>query len=353
VATLTRNSTTIFDGKTMFSFSFDFSQLGDPSTLSQQANLMCWAEGMDDAGWELTSDVGNSEFDPWLEAPLNNIGPDLALEKIEMTQGVAAGENVRLSFFVVNEGETIDSAFNVSIELVQGDKRTLVGRSIFSSMDENTAKSVKRSFDAPDGTWAIEITVDQEGLIWEIDETNNMWVTTQSSESGGFGAVIIAGGGISVLVLAGAFVMLRRRQSTPVDEEKIVAALGPTSGPQGAPPAPEKPAKRRGPPGGKISTTPGQKPSKGPPRGPPKSSTPVEEQSPQATAALYMDALGPATTEASHEPMGTETHASDYSQLPGGGEYEYTPDATYYVGPTCGRWILNEDKSFTRLPDEA
>lgn len=220
-------------------------------------------------------------------------------------------------------------------------------------MDENTAKSVKRSFDAPDGTWTIEITVDQEGLIWEIDETNNMWVTTQSSESGGFGAVIIAGGGISILVLAGAFVMLRRRQATPVDEAKIVAALGPTSGPEGAPPTPEAPAKRRGPPGGKISTTPGQKPSKGPPRGPPKSSAPVEEISPQATAALYMDALGPATTEASDEAVSSETHASDYSQLPGGGEYEYTPDATYYVGATCGRWILNEDKSFTRLPDEA
>ena len=353
VTTLTRNSTTIFDGKTMFSFSFDFSQLGDPSTLSQQANLMCWAEGTDDAGWELTSEVGNSEFDPWLEAPLNNIGPDLALEKVELTQEVAAGENVRLSFFVVNEGETIDAAFNVSIELVQGEKRTLIGRSIFTSMDENTAKSVKRSFDAPDGTWTIEITVDQEGLIWEIDETNNMWVTTQSSESGGFGAVIIAGGGISILVLAGAFVMLRRRQATPVDEAKIVAALGPTSGPEGAPPTPEAPAKRRGPPGGKISTTPGQKPSKGPPRGPPKSSAPVEEISPQATAALYMDALGPATTEASDEAVSSETHASDYSQLPGGGEYEYTPDATYYVGATCGRWILNEDKSFTRLPDEA
>ena len=353
VTTMTRNATTIFDGKTMFSFSFDFSQLGDPSTLSQQANLMCWAEGMDDAGWELTSDVGNSELDPWLEAPLNNIGPDLALENIEITQNAAVGESVRLSFFVVNEGETIDTAFNVSIELVQGDERTLIGRSIFSSMDENTAKSVKRSFDAPEGTWVIEITVDQEGLIWEIDETNNLWTLTQTSESGGLGAVIIAGGGISIILLAGGFVMLRRRNSTNVDEMKMVAALGPTAGPEGAPPAPEAPVKRRGPPGGKISASSGKKPSKGPPRGPPTKSSTEPEQSPQATAALYMDALGPAVVEKSVEEVGEENHASDYSQLPGGGEYEYTPDATYYVGPTCGRWILNEDKSFTRLPDEA
>ncbi|MCH1461403.1 MAG: hypothetical protein L7U25_03495, partial [Candidatus Poseidonia sp.] len=169
---------------------------------------------------------------------------------------------------------------------------------------------------------------------------------------GGFGAVLVAGGGISVILVAGAFIMLRRRNSESVDEEKLVAALGPTSGPEGAPPTPEAPAKRRGPPGGKISATTGKKPSKGPPRGPPKTSS-VEEQSPQAIAAQYMDALGPAVNEATDEEVKDETHASDYSQLPGGGEYEYTPDATYYVGVTCGRWILNEDKSFTRLPDEA
>jgi len=350
--TMTRNATIFFDGKTMFSFSFDFSQLGDPSTLSQQANLMCWAEGMDDAGWELTSEVGNSEFDPWLEAPLNNIGPDLALENIEMTQDVEAGQDVRLSFFVVNEGESLDTAFNVSIEIVQGEKRTLIGRSIYSSMDENTAKSVKRSFKAPEGKWTLEITVDQEGLIWEIDETNNVWSSIQTSDSGGFGAVFIAGGGISVLLLIGGLVLLRRRNSSTIDEEKIVAAIGPVSPPDEVTAASEVPVKRRGPPGGKIATTTSKKPSKGPPRGPPKTTTPAEEQTPQAMAAQYMDALGTVATEPNPEASEGQTHAADYSQLPGGGEYEYTPDATYYVGESCGRWILNEDKTFTRLTDE-
>ena len=46
-------------------------------------------------------------------------------------------------------------------------------------------------------------------------------------------------------------------------------------------------------------------------------------------------------------------NVEDYSKLPGGGDYEYTADGTYYVGPTCGRWRLNDDKSFTRLPDES
>ena len=90
--TLVRNATTVFDGKTMFSFRYDFSDLGDPSTLSEQADLNCWASGADDAGWALVSSTGNSELDPWLEAPLNNIGPDLALENVVLEGELEAGE---------------------------------------------------------------------------------------------------------------------------------------------------------------------------------------------------------------------------------------------------------------------
>jgi hypothetical protein len=67
--------------------------------------------------------------------------------------------------------------------------------------------------------------------------------------------------------------------------------------------------------------------------------------SPQERAAQAMAALG--------VPSNAEERVEDYSKLPGGGEYEYTADATYYVGPTCGRWRLNDDKSFTRLKDDA
>ena len=50
-------------------------------------------------------------------------------------------------------------------------------------------------------------------------------------------------------------------------------------------------------------------------------------------------------------PAPSNQRVDDYSKLPGGGEYEYAAEATYYVGPTCGRWILNEDKSFTKVED--
>ena len=345
---LVRNSTTVFDGKTMFSFMFDFSKLGDPSLLSEQANLNCWAGGTDDAGWELSSSTGNSELDPWLEAPLNNIGPDLGLENVELSGEFEPGEKIRLSFFVINGGEQLPTPFNATIELVQGDERTLVGRSVFYSMDANTAKSVKRSFTAPEGTWTLEITVDKEGLVWEIDETNNVWNRTVQSDSGGLSGVTLMVGGGAIFALIGGAVLLRRRSPSSSEvEEKVMVALEATAQnhqPSKEPtPSPQPAKKRRGPPGGKIATTSGKTPSRGPPRGPPKTTQIESEPSPQEMAAKHMAALG--------VPETAEERVEGYAQLPGGGEYEYTAEGTFYVGETCGRWRLNDDKSFTRLPD--
>ncbi|MEC7989146.1 MAG: CARDB domain-containing protein, partial [Candidatus Thermoplasmatota archaeon] len=362
---LIRNSTTVFDGKTMFSFKFDFSDLGDPSTLSEQADLNCWAEGADDAGWSLVSSTGNSELDPWLEAPLNNVGPDLVLDAVELTGVLEAGENIRLSFLVLNSGEQLPTPFNATIELIQGEERTLVGRSVFYSMDANTAKSVKRSFTAPEGDWTLEITVDKEGLVWEIDETNNVWSTSVAGSSGGFGALTMTLGGVGLLALLGVGVLLRRR-TPPALEENVVAALqatgqgtsaGPSTGTNEAKSAkagpqtsPQPAVKKRGPPGGKIAANPTKTTGRGPPRGPPRAASkpPVPAaQTPQEMAAQHMAALGvPAT------PVAAEERVADYSQLPGGGDYEYTADGTFYVGETCGRWRLNEDKSFTKLNEE-
>lgn len=345
--TLVRNATTYFNGNTMFSFTYDFSDLGDPSLLSPQATLGCWADGSDDAGWTLTSATGNSALDPWLEAPLNNIGPDLALENIEISEEVKAGETVRLSFYVVNGGEGLTVPFNATIELVQGEERTLIGRSIFNAMDENTAKSVKRSFTAPEGTWTLEITVDLEQNIWEIDETNNVYSKQYTTDADGLGGLVLLGGA-GLIGLIGLLIVLRRRASPEIDETSVKSALGTTDGPTTPPPS--VPEKRRGPPGGKVVKKEGGQPKKGPPRGPPRAAEPEVEVSPQAMAAQYMDALG--TPEAVEATPDGATHAADYSQLPGGGQYEYTPEGTFYVGEACGRWVLNEDKSFTKLSEE-
>ena len=263
-----------------------------------------------------------------------------------------AGEKVRLSFLVINGGESLDTPFNATIELVQGDQRSMLGRAIFYSMDANTATSVKRSFTAPEGAWTLEITVDKEGLVWEIDETNNLWSRAVSGSSSGFGSTTVLLGGSGLLALAGVGVLLRRRGQEHVEEEKVVAALEATgetvvSSTEVKPPA-QPPAKRRGPPGGKVASKSGKTPARGPPRGPPKTSKSQSELTPQELAAMHMAALG------TPEPTGTEDRerVEDYSKLPGGGDYEYTAEATYYVGPTCGRWVLNEDKSFTKITDE-
>tara|TARA_B110000444_G_scaffold258756_1_gene300537 strand:- start:5504 stop:10198 length:4695 start_codon:yes stop_codon:yes gene_type:complete len=348
--TLNRNYTTVFDGNTMFSFTFDFSGLGDPSTLPPQSSLACWAEGSDDSGWSLVSAGGNSDLDPWLITNLNSIGPDLTLEAIEMSSEIVEGETVRLSFSVVNAGESLPIPFNASIEIIQGDKRTLVGRSIFYSMDENSAKSIKRSFTAPAGTWSLAITIDQEEIIWELDENNNQWNKTYTSQSQGLSGLVMATGGVSLVALIGGAVLLRRRNKEEFVEEKVLEALQPNvAEPQTAKISEPSPPKARGPPGAKIASSGGSRPSKGPPRGPPKSK-PSAEPTPQEMAAKYMDALGP-VQESEELPLDPDNHAADYSQLPGGGEYEYTLDATYYLGEECGRWVLNDDKSFTKTDD--
>ena len=348
---LVRNSTTVFDGKTMFSFVFDFSRMGDPSTLAEQANLMCWAEGRDDAGWELVSSIGNSELDPWLETSLNSIGPDLALESVEVSQDVEAGEKVRVAFLVTNEGETIDTPFNATIEVVQGDERTLVGRSIIYSIDGNTAKSVKRSFEAPAGRWTLEITVDLEQQIWEIDETNNVHTVDFDADSGGFGSATLLMGGGGVLALIGAGVLLRRRSTPPVNSEALVEALQTASPsmPVEAEVTPTLPPKKRGPPGGKIASTTTNQTKRPPPRGPPRPNPRETPSSPQAVAAQFFDALGSPDSNTAAET--NEQTVEDYTQLPGGGDYEYLPEGTFYTGEQCGRWRLNEDKSFTKVSD--
>ena len=39
---------------------------------------------------------------------------------------------------------------------------------------------------------------------------------------------------------------------------------------------------------------------------------------------------------------------SSFELLPGGGEYEYLEEGTYYSGEQIGKWKLEEDGSFTK-----
>lgn len=351
--TMVRNATTVFDGNTMFSFVFNMSALGDPSTLPAQASLDCWTFGYDDAGWALVSSGGNTELDPWLTVPLNNVGPDLFVESVEVNADVAPGERVTIEAIVANRGEALQAPFNVSIEVIQGDETTLVGRARFDSIGLDTATSVNRGFNAPDGAWTLRVTIDQEGDVWEVNEENNQWLGDYTTSSQGFGAVAAAGGGLGIALLLGA-VLMRRRGARAGDDESLKAALGPTplldktdeSRSEAESTSTTAAVARRGPPGGKVAATSSAKPSRGPPRQPPSSTD--EPLNTQAMAAKHFAALGVTKTE----PEANSVHVDDYSQLPGGGAYEYTADGTFYVGEEpVGKWRLNEDKSFTKLTD--
>ena len=369
--TLSRESSTIFDGKTMFAFNFDFSSLGDPSLLSNQARIACWADGYDDSGWQLDSENGNSELSPWLESTLNNIGPDLELGEIKISGDASAGSKLSLKVQLINGGESIQQPFNLSIFIVQGDEKTIAGRQLLYELGENTAVTMNSRITVPDGEWTLLISVDDERLIWELDEENNIWTKDYDGASQGFSTTVIALSSGGIIALIGALLYLKKRSSVLDEDHQSV-----NENSKGEPPSIDNNAKPSGGPPGKAKPNNGlsgkPKPMNGPPgvsnsaaSGPtvadPSQDQNIQPAQPevdlQATAAAHFGALDspiPQTAETSEtsseeilQPISTVV--VDWNELPGGGDYEYTSDATYYTGEECGKWLLNEDKSFTRI----
>jgi hypothetical protein len=351
--------------------------------LSNQAQIACWADGYDDAGWQLDSENGNSELSPWLVSTLNDIGPDLDLGDIKISGETSAGSKLSLKVELINAGEKIQQPFNLSVFIVQGDEKTIVGRQLLNELGENTAVTMNSRITVPNGKWTLLISVDDEQLIWELDEGNNVWTKDYDGRSQGFSTTTIALAGGSVFALIGTVIFLKRKR-TDLDELVLESE---NSSSKGEPPAIDSSSKpKTGPPGTvKTASESGgkAKPKNGPPskskpkNGPPRSSAsngptgaPTNlgqeilqaqpEADLQAMAAAHfgaLDSLIPETTESVEEdnsdenqmPHPISTTVDDWSELPGGGDYEYTSDATYYAGETCGKWLLNEDKTFTRV----
>lgn len=334
VSSQSKASSTVYDGKTMFSFVFDFSPLGDPSTLATQASIVCWASGMDDAGWTLAANGGNSELDPWLTLPLSSNGPDLAITDVKISGGRDSGETMRLAVQLASLGEAIDDPFNVSIYTETDGERTLVGRELVTKIGMNTATTLRSTITVPSGAWSLHVEVDAEQLMWEVDETNNAWNASFSPSTSGFGsATIAAAGGISLVGLAGLVLLLRRRGS--VDSDLEVEAPELTQAPAAAKPL-------RGPP--QRSSTPKPKPAglKGPP-----GRKPQTEPEAEVDGSKALDALIQPISKSGDSSIGTTV--SEWSKLPAGGEYDYAMEQTVYKGEECGVWQMNEDKTFTRI----
>ncbi len=315
--TLSREPSTVFDGKTLFSFTFNFAEQGDPSTLSTQSNIACWANGSDDAGWMLSATDGNSANNPWLISSLSNIGPDLALGSVEFEGDEKPGSTLRMEMRILSTGEQIEVPINISISIVQDELSTIVARESLTGMSENSAVNIRSSLTVPSGDWTLKIEIDREQEIWELSELNNVWIQNYSSADEGVSSMLIlASAGTGIVVVIGlTFIALRMRK---VDEKSPGNA--------------SEPKPLTGPPQRKSE------PKKSPPnlKGPPPK---TKQTSEQAAENLAIDLP--------HLPdIGTTVQ--NYSQLPGGGDYQYEENKTMYTGTTCGTWIQNSDESFTR-----
>ena len=315
----------------MFSFIFDFSGLGDPSLLSTQANIACWAEGQDDAGWNLQASTGNSKLDPWLSLPLSNEGPDVAINDVTVSGTKESGTTMRLGIQLLSAGEAIDEPFNVSIFTEIDGERTLVGREVVSKIGTNTITTLRSTLTVPSGTWTLHVEADAEQLMWEVDETNNAWNATFSPAPTSFGsATMLAGGAVGIAMIGVSVVFWRRRA-----EGLNIPTLDADE------PTPKKPL--RGPP--QRTSEPKAKPAGL--KGPPERKAP--EPSPTSTidGASTLDALLQTPPTAAEAAIGSSVN--EWSLLPPGGEYDYGLGETLYKGEQCGTWRMNEDKTFTKI----
>ena len=315
ILTLSRESSTVFDGKTMFSFIYNFTEQGNPSTLSTQSNIACWASGRDDAGWELTASNGNSANNPWLISSLSDIGPDLEIRSVDFEGDTSQGSKLRMEMQIVSSGEKIDVPFNITISIVQNEVSTIVGRELIPLIGGNTAVNIRAAVTVPKGDWTLVIEVDAEQGIWELDEMNNKWSQNYSQENDAMSGTLVAisaGGG--VLVLIGLVVTLLRKRT---QDETISTE-----------PLPAKPL--TGPPSRADGTKKVPSNLKGPP--------------PKAR----VDVL-PSEVKAAPSMLEVGRSVSDYTQLPGGGDYRYEGSQTFYSGTPCGEWKQNPDQSFTRM----
>jgi LPXTG-motif cell wall-anchored protein len=258
--TISNPPSTEFQGKFVFSFYFDFSQSGDPTQLSPEARLDCWAQGMDDAGWDLISSTGLGLNEPWMTIPLSNIGPNIELVDVVIEGKTAPGSNLRLELIIQNTGEDLTKSFNITVHTNVSGVRTLIG--LYSQSQINNGQGiVKRvSLTVPEGDWTLEVMVDSDQKIWELNEDDNTFskqylMPTEDNTN------MYIGAGLGIAVLLGLLIVVRRRRNS---EEDFVEKKGPSLEdlPRGGPPkdmrrkdgdGPAKAPKKGPPPPGSIS----------------------------------------------------------------------------------------------------
>ena len=318
----------VFQGKTLFSFEFDFSGQGDPSQLSPESRIDCWANGLDDSGWGLTNENGNPMSDVWLSIPLNDIGPNINLKNVEVNGEPNPGSDVRLDVVIYNDGESLFTPFNITVYTTSDGTETLTGRYTQAELYSGQTITKRLSVTVPEGDWSVRVEIDEDNQIWELNEEDNTFTSDfQAPEQMNTG--LIVGGAIGLIGIIAVIIVLRGRRD---DELSLAKKQNESSESDISPPnivrAQDAPTR--------------SKPKSGPP---PKKEVPsISSQNAQdiseAMAKLSLTDL-PGRSE--------NQKVSSYESLPAGGEYEYAAEATYYSGENIGKWKLESDGSFTKI----
>ena len=329
--TISLEPSNVFQGKTLFSFAFDFSSQGDPSLLSPEAQLDCWAQGYDDSGWPLSFTTELADNQPWISVPLSTVGPNIELLDVKLEGKIEAGKELRAEITVKNSGESLQESFNISVYTIVGDEKTLVGLYSQSQIASGQGVVKRVAVTVPDGDWKILVVVDEDQRIWELNEEDNTFTKSYSAPDEISSLTYILGGGglLAVMIL---FVVLRKRSGNELTESKKLPSI--------------EDLPRSGPPQSSRSSTELQTPTK-PKRGPPPKHVqpepaPVVTNVADAMAKLSLDALPGRNVK-------PETTVPSYESLPPGGEYEYQSEGTFYTGSGIGKWKLEEDGTFTKI----
>ena len=190
----------VFQGKTQFSFEFDFSAIGDPTLLSPEARMDCWADGMDDAGWDLVKFSNSNEEVPWLSVPLSSVGPNIELVDVSLDGIIETGKEIRAEISVKNTGEDLDDSFNISAYIIENGDRELVGKYSQSKIQSGQGITKRISFTVPEGDWELLVIVDEEQNIWELNEEDNTYSKKYQAQDE-INSMIYIGGAIGIVSL--------------------------------------------------------------------------------------------------------------------------------------------------------
>ncbi len=327
--TISMTPSNLFQGKTLFSYSFDFSQQGDPSMLSPEAQIDCWPAGKDDAGWDLISYSGNSMNEPWLTIPLSADGPNIELVDVKLSGDAEPGNSIRVEISVMNSGEGPLDAFNISVYTISDDKKTLVGQYLQSQITGGQGITKLVSITVPEGDWTLEVIVDEDKQIWELNEEDNSFSKDYSAPEA-FNIILYAGIGAGIIAVLAIGLILKRKSGDDLLQPKKLPSLEdlPRSGP------PES-SKNQNPTSTKKKTGP-----------PPKvASVPFDNNVPDISEAMSKLSLSSLPGKTNPQPE----KVPSFESLPSGGEYEYRGEGTFYSGDSIGKWKLEDDGSFSKL----